>query len=120
LVPRTKKVALENSLRLVRLAAKTPFKTSKLQTAERVFRESLIDDSWVSSYTTFIANSRYTERWIDKIWNRDSVIIHPPVHSHVSESEKSHLIACVGRFFEEAVGTSDFVRGHGAFASGRR
>jgi glycosyltransferase involved in cell wall biosynthesis len=106
LVPRTKKVALENSLRLVRLAAKTPFKTSKLQTAERVFRESLIDDSWVSSYTTFIANSRYTERWIDKIWNRDSVIIHPPVHSHVSESEKSHLIACVGRFFDPIHGHS--------------
>jgi len=106
LVPRTKKVVLENSLRLVRLAAKTPFKTSKLQTAERVFRESLIDDSWVSSYTTFIANSRYTARWIEKIWNRDSVVIHPPVPAHVSDSEKSHVIACVGRFFDPIHGHS--------------
>jgi len=106
LVPRTKKVALENAIRVVRLAAKTPFKTAKLQTAERVFRESLIDDSWVSSYTTFIANSRYTERWIDKIWHRESVIIQPPVRRRVSESGKSHVIACVGRFFDPIHGHS--------------
>lgn len=106
LVPRTKKIALENAIRLVHLAAKTPFKASKLQTAERVFREGLIDDSWSSSYTTFIANSRYTERWIDKIWNRDSVIIHPPVRGRVSQSEKTHLIACVGRFFDPIHGHS--------------
>ena len=106
LVPRTKKIALENAIRLVHLAAKTPFKASKLQTAERVFREGLIDDSWSSSYTTFIANSRYTERWIDKIWNRESVIIHPPVRGRVSQSEKTHLIACVGRFFDPIHGHS--------------
>jgi glycosyltransferase involved in cell wall biosynthesis len=106
LVPRTKKIALENAIRLVQFAGKTPFKPSKLETAERVFREGLIDDSWVTSYTTFIANSQYTRRWIDKIWNRDSVIIHPPVRARVSPTEKSHVIACVGRFFDPIHGHS--------------
>ncbi len=124
LLPQTTKLALETGIRLSRLASRTPFRTSKFATAERLFQERLGNDSWVSSYTKFLANSRYTQKWVERIWHCGSQVIHPPVrgrrapdedggavdgHSPMSAKSpvpKSCVIASVGRFFDPNLGHS--------------
>ncbi len=99
-------IALRSGLRLVRLARRLPVSISKFATAERLFEERLGDDSWVTSYTTFIANSRYTQKWIRKIWKVDSDIVFPPVTGRESAATKAHVIASIGRFFDPSLGHS--------------
>ena len=106
LTPRSREVALRAGLGLVHLAERTPLRTSKIETAERIFRSRLEDDTWVGTYTEFIANSSYTRSWIRQIWHRDSQVIHPPVTGRPTRAPKEHLISSVGRFFDPMHGHS--------------
>lgn len=106
LTPRSRDVALRAGLGLVRLAERTPLRTSKIETAERIFKSRLEDDSWVGTYTEFIANSSYTRKWIREIWHRDSRVIHPPVTGRSPREPKEHLISSLGRFFDPMHGHS--------------
>lgn len=106
LVPRAKELAVQSGVRLVRLAAKLPVRTTKFATAERVFRTRLEDDSWARTYTRFIANSRYTQDWIRRIWDCDSEVVHPPVRNRVEGDSKAHSIVSIGRFFDPDLGHS--------------
>jgi glycosyltransferase involved in cell wall biosynthesis len=71
---------------------------------KRGLERRLVDMSWVSTYTTFMANSAYTATWIRNLWGVDSVVVHPPVRSTVMPGTKSHSIASIGRFFDPKFG----------------
>lgn len=106
LEPAIEKFALEKAAAATRLAMRLRVKVRKLETAERVFRSRLEEDSWVDSYAEFLANSAYTQKWIEKIWNRDSDVLHPPVRGLTSSTTKSPSIVSVGRFFDPSLGHS--------------
>lgn len=60
---------------------------------------------WVDSYGAIVANSRFTQRWIDRYWDRPSEVLYPPVTMHAA-GPKENVILNVGRFFPADKGHS--------------
>jgi hypothetical protein len=52
----------------------------------------------LDSYDRLVANSRYTQRWIERLWHRPSGVLYPPV-SLTPRQDKAPIILSVGRFF---------------------
>jgi glycosyltransferase involved in cell wall biosynthesis len=52
----------------------------------------------LDSYDRLVANSRYTQRWIERLWHRPSGLLYPPV-SLMERGDKAPVILSVGRFF---------------------
>lgn len=52
----------------------------------------------LDSYDRLLANSRYTQRWIERLWQRSSGVLYPPV-SLTPRQDKAPIILSVGRFF---------------------
>jgi glycosyltransferase involved in cell wall biosynthesis len=57
----------------------------------------------LDSYDRVLANSRYTQEWIARLWGRDSDLLHPPV-TLVEPAAKDPVILSVGRFFLPGTG----------------
>jgi glycosyltransferase involved in cell wall biosynthesis len=57
----------------------------------------------LDSYDRLVANSRYTQRWIERLWHRPSGLLHPPVGA-MARADKGPLILSVGRFFLPGTG----------------
>jgi len=56
--------------------------------------------SFLNTYDLILANSKYTKRWINKFWNRDSFLFYPQVDIDCFEKiKKENIILSVGRFF---------------------
>ncbi|HKE72611.1 MAG TPA: glycosyltransferase [Acidimicrobiales bacterium] len=53
---------------------------------------------WTDTYGALVANSQFTRGWIERYWEVDSEVIHPPV-SMQPAGERQPLILNVGRFF---------------------
>ena len=66
-------------------------------------RPATID--WIDSYGLVVANSQFTQRWIDEYWDRPSEVLYPPVTMHVPGA-KQNVILNVGRFFPSDKGHS--------------
>jgi len=63
----------------------------------KVFPKTL---DFLETYDHILANSMYTQRWIKKLWDRDSSVLYPPVDTdEFSPGPKSNKILSVGRFF---------------------
>lgn len=55
---------------------------------------------WLETYQRITANSKFTQGYIKKYWNRDSDIIYPISDDMMTEGvEKESIIVNVGRFF---------------------
>jgi glycosyltransferase involved in cell wall biosynthesis len=59
--------------------------------------------AYLDSYDRILANSRYTQRWIERLWHRQSGLLHPPVRM-ATRGEKAPVILSVGRFFLPGTG----------------
>lgn len=57
----------------------------------------------LDSYDRLVANSRYTQRWIERLWHRPSGVLYPPV-GLVPRQDKQPIILSVGRFFLPGTG----------------
>jgi glycosyltransferase involved in cell wall biosynthesis len=57
----------------------------------------------LDSYDQVLANSRYTQGWIERMWGRPSQVLYPPV-TLVPRLPKRPLILSVGRFFVPGTG----------------
>ena len=57
----------------------------------------------LDSYDRLVANSRYTQVWIERLWHRPSGLLHPPV-SLMERGDKAPIILSVGRFFLRGAG----------------
>jgi glycosyltransferase involved in cell wall biosynthesis len=64
-----------------------------------------VSTSWLRSYGAIVANSRYTQQWIERYWDMDSELLYPPVTMHPA-GEKQPIILSVGRFFPPSDGHS--------------
>jgi glycosyltransferase involved in cell wall biosynthesis len=60
---------------------------------------------WTDSYGLVVANSQFTQRWIDEYWDRPSEVLYPPVTMH-KPGTKRNVILNVGRFFPSDKGHS--------------
>lgn len=55
---------------------------------------------YIKTYNLFIANSKYTQKWIKKELGVESEILYPPIDvDEFTQGEKSNIILSVGRFF---------------------
>ncbi|MCS7249108.1 MAG: glycosyltransferase [Anaerolineales bacterium] len=56
---------------------------------------------FLRSYHLFLANSNYTQRWIDNYWRVNSFVLYPPIGEIAGSPTlaKENLIVSVGRFF---------------------
>jgi glycosyltransferase involved in cell wall biosynthesis len=57
----------------------------------------------LDTYDRLLANSRYTQRWIERLWHRQSTLLYPPV-SRAPRRDKEPIILSVGRFFLPGTG----------------
>ena len=69
-----------------------------------MFPRKYSDLTFLQSYGTIYANSKYTQRYIDEYWGAQSEVLYPPVTMLVGRNEldtiqKSDYILSVGRFF---------------------
>jgi glycosyltransferase involved in cell wall biosynthesis len=57
----------------------------------------------LDSYDRLLANSRYTQRWIERLWHRSSDLLYPPV-GMIPRQDKAPIILSAGRFFLPGTG----------------
>jgi glycosyltransferase involved in cell wall biosynthesis len=53
---------------------------------------------WLDTYDLLVANSAFTQRWIERWWQRGSTVLEPPVRLR-HPGAKDPVILSVGRFF---------------------
>jgi glycosyltransferase involved in cell wall biosynthesis len=58
---------------------------------------------FLDSYSRILANSAYTQRWIERMWDRPSDVLHPPVTPMPAQG-KAPIVLSVGRFFLPGTG----------------
>lgn len=61
--------------------------------------------AWLDSYDALVANSVFTSGWVERLWDRPSAVLHPPV-SLRTPGRKQNVILSVGRFFPRDRGHS--------------
>jgi len=64
------------------------------------------DLRFLDSYDVVLANSRYTEGWIERLWRHEADILYPPIDAadiH-PRAERRPTILTVGRFFAPGLG----------------
>ena len=59
----------------------------------------------LESYQVVAANSPYTARWVEELWDRTAVVLPPPVQLR-APGTKQPIILAVGRFFPNVSGHS--------------
>jgi len=52
----------------------------------------------LDTYDRLVANSRYTQGWVERLWHRSSDVLYPPVRL-MERRRKGPVILSVGRFF---------------------
>jgi len=60
---------------------------------------------FLDSYQVVAANSAYTARWVEELWDREATVLSPPVRLR-APGEKRPVILAVGRFFPNVSGHS--------------
>lgn len=78
--------------------------SGKLSRIQAGFARRTHDIDWVASYTTFLANSAFTAKWVARLWNVTPEVLYPPVRPEVLPGEKTPTIAGLGRFFDPKFG----------------
>lgn len=63
----------------------------------------------MKKYDIVFANSEYTKYWISKYWQKESVVLYPPVdlifkNNQINFDQKKNYICSVGRFFTKGHG----------------
>lgn len=61
--------------------------------------------AWLDGYDALIANSVFTQGWVQRLWQRPSAVLHPPVAMRAAAA-KERVVLGVGRFFPRGRGHS--------------
>ncbi len=67
-------------------------------------RRRRIDQGWTTSYERFLANSRFTADWIDRLWGVPAEVLHPPVQMSPTTTRGDQRVLSIGRFFDPSFG----------------
>ena len=78
----------------------------KLARIKRGFGRRVVDRSWISTYSQFLANSAYTANWTQQLWSVTSRVVFPPARPVVNAdwNRKTATISSIGRFFDPVHG----------------
>ncbi|MFI5047355.1 MAG: glycosyltransferase family 4 protein [Acidimicrobiia bacterium] len=71
----------------------------------RRVRDLQFVNEFLDSYQLITANSPYTAKWVERLWNRSAVVLSPPVQLR-APGPKRRIILGVGRFFPNVSGHS--------------
>jgi glycosyltransferase involved in cell wall biosynthesis len=85
------------------LAPRLPQRLTEVQAA---FDRRVERVEFVPTYTRYLANSRFTATWVERLWGRPSDVLYPPVRPTVRPGDKAPLILVLGRFFDPSYGHS--------------
>ena len=61
--------------------------------------------AWLDSYSALVANAEFTRGWVQRLWGRDSTVLHPPVALRAA-GPGERVVLAVGRFFPTGKGHS--------------
>lgn len=61
--------------------------------------------AFLDTYSAIVTISEFAREWTRRYWNRDSLLLFPPVSMH-EEGPKEQVILSVGRFFDRRFGHS--------------
>ena len=61
--------------------------------------------AWLDGYDVLVANSVFTQGWVQQLWQRSSEVLHPPVSMRTAGA-KEQVVLGVGRFFPRGQGHS--------------
>ena len=78
----------------------------RLREVQAGFDRRIDRTEFVATYERFLANSRFTAEWVERLWGRRADVLYPPVRPTVHPGEKRPLILGVGRFFDPVHGHS--------------
>lgn len=78
----------------------------RLTEVQAAFDRRVARLEFVPTYQRYLANSRFTAGWIERLWGRRADVLYPPVRPSVRPGEKSPLILVLGRFFDPSFGHS--------------
>src|SRR5262249_1954487 len=56
----------------------------------------------INDFALIVCQSEYVRHWVRKLWNRDSLVVNPPIDIPEAEPEwdaKERVVLSVGRFF---------------------
>ena len=53
---------------------------------------------FLPTYTRYLANSEFTARWVERLWDAPADVLYPPVRPSVVPGDKQPLILVLGRF----------------------
>jgi glycosyltransferase involved in cell wall biosynthesis len=77
-----------------------------LDRARGGFERRVRRTGFLATYSRFIANSRFTAGWTERLWNVSADVVYPPVRPAAPELEKQPSILNLGRFFDPTHGHS--------------
>ncbi len=70
----------------------------------RWMRLAVYDCLWryrMRGYQAILANSMFTAHWIKQDWEKEAVVVYPPVSLSVPKVEKRNAIVSIGRFYPD-------------------
>lgn len=73
--------------------------------ATRQSPQPITSTAWLDGYHTLVANSAFTAGWVQRMWQREAQVLHPPVALR-APGDKQQVILGVGRFFPRGLGHS--------------
>jgi glycosyltransferase involved in cell wall biosynthesis len=90
-------------VRALRVPPRLP---QRLLDVQAGFDRRVVDTRFLETYQRFLANSRFTAGWVDRLWHVPADVLYPPVRPEVVALEKRPLILNIGRFFHPRFGHS--------------
>ncbi len=89
--------------RVVPMLDRAPRLPRRAQVLRNEMAARIVDRSFLTSYSSVIANSAFTAEWIEQLWGVQPDVLHPPVRM-LPALPKRPVIATVGRFFAPSFG----------------
>jgi glycosyltransferase involved in cell wall biosynthesis len=90
-------------VRLLRLPPRLP---ARLREVRAGFDRRVRRTEFLPTYRRYLANSRFTAGWVNRLWDATADVVYPPVRAEFPAVEKRSTILNVGRFFDPARGHS--------------
>jgi glycosyltransferase involved in cell wall biosynthesis len=78
----------------------------RLREVQAGFDRRIDRTDYIESYDRYLANSRFTAGWVERLWGRTADVLYPPVRPTVRPGVKRPLILSLGRFFDPVHGHS--------------
>ncbi len=87
-------------------ALRHPRLPKRLKDAQTAFDRRVRRTEFRPTYQHYLANSRFTAGWVERLWGVPCEVLYPPVPIEIAAGSKRPLVLNVGRFFDPRLGHS--------------